>query len=47
MDVVEKWSSPEKIEDEAKLAAKRKAREVILAKAREAKEAKRRVIEES
>lgn len=44
--VVEKWSSPEKIEGERKLALKRKAREALLAEKREMKEIRRKLIEE-
>jgi len=45
--MIEKWSTPEAIQAEAALAAKRKALEARLALAREAKERKRREKEET
>lgn len=44
--MVEKWSSPEKIEGERKLALKRKAKEAALAEKREQREIRRKLIEE-
>ena len=44
--VVEKWSTPEKIEGERRLAIKRKAKEAALALKREQREIRRKLIEE-
>lgn len=45
-EVIEKWSTPEKIDGERKLALKRKAREAALAEKREQREIRRKLIEE-